>query len=536
MGLFDFFKKGDEPVSISEVKPTNSPDPEVKNWGDWNPIYYDNFDGEKNPGEIGRIKKYRLDYVGLRARSWQSFLTSDVTQDVIKKFSLWVVGIGLKIQSEPLDTVLKAHGVTMSNREEFTRQVEEHYKLFVEDKVADFHNQDDLHSLAFETYKGAIVGGDMLVVHYIKNGVVKTRVIDGELVINPPLTSKFYKRKNVRHGVELNDNNEHIAYFVKTTDGKVTRIPAIGKTTGRRFAYLVYGLKYRVDSVRGLPLIAAVMETIKKMDRYKEATVGSAEERQKIVYAIEHKEYSTGENVLQKNIAASFNANEKVEKVDDAALEKTATKVAETTTRQAFNMPLGASMKALESKNELYFEDFFNANVNLVCATIGIPPEVAMSKYDSNFSSARAALKDWEHTMKFYRNGFSKQFYKTHFEFWFDLAVSAGIVTAPGYLEALAKDDFYIVRAYRRARFIGANVPHIDPLKEVQAERAKLGDLGGSLPLTTGEQATENLSEGDFQSNAQQFKDEIKDFPVVQKSQSPGGEPNKDDDEEDDKD
>jgi hypothetical protein len=51
-------------------------------------------------------------------------------------------------------------------------------------------------------------------------------------------------------------------------------------------------------------------------------------------------------------------------------------------------------------------------------------------------------------------------------------------------------------------------VPHIDPLKEVMAERAKLGTAADAIPLTTVEDATRNLNGGDSDSNMTQFADE----------------------------
>jgi hypothetical protein len=60
-----------------------------------------------------------------------------------------------------------------------------------------------------------------------------------------------------------------------------------------------------------------------------------------------------------------------------------------------YNMPRDSELKEVQSKNELYFKDFYTVNVDLVCSSINMPPEVAMSKYNSNYSASRAALKDW---------------------------------------------------------------------------------------------------------------------------------------------
>ena len=66
------------------------------------------------------------------------------------------------------------------------------------------------------------------------------------------------------------------------------------------------------------------------------------------------------------------------------------------------------------------------------------------------------------------------------------------------------------MEAYSNARFTGPLFPHIDPLKEVKAEREKLGTLAAHIPLTTVEAATEFLMSGDSDSNAYQFAEELK--------------------------
>lgn len=65
------------------------------------------------------------------------------------------------------------------------------------------------------------------------------------------------------------------------------------------------------------------------------------------------------------------------------------------------------------------------------------------------------------------------------------------------------------IEAFQGARFTGSMFPHIDPLKEAQAERLKLGALGGAVPLTTVEAATEALNGGDSRANIEQYALEL---------------------------
>ncbi len=74
------------------------------------------------------------------------------------------------------------------------------------------------------------------------------------------------------------------------------------------------------------------------------------------------------------------------------------------------------------------------------------------------------------------------------------------------------------ILACQNARFVGANVPHIDPLKEVKAIREMLGNE--NMPLITNEQAVEFLTEGDWYTNITKYKEELKFANIESKNKS----------------
>jgi len=486
------------------------------------------YTGEKNPGEMGAIKRYRINYRALRARSWQAFLDSDAAQAVMKKFTSWIIGGGLKIQANPVTGILADNGITVPDG--MIKQIEDRFRLYSDSKTASFDNQMTLHQLAFEAEKNTTVAGDVLAIMRVEKGRLTTQLVDGDHVFTPMIGSKeLLVAKNngnrIKHGVELDKNNRHVAYFVRLSDGTFERVVA-SDPRGRQQAFLIYGTRYRLDNVRGIPLMSAGLEVIKKLDRYKEAAVGGAEERAKIALFIEHDMGGTGENPFTKNIRSSLNLNKDIPGANADVSQhgqKAAELIAATTQKQAFNLPPGATIKAPSSDMELGFNEFFMTNFQVFCAAVEIPIEVALSKYDSNFSASRAALKEWEHTIFTKRKDFVIGFYEEIYRRWFLLENQRGDIEAPGLFESFRRDRM-LFEAYTKARFIGANVPHIDPLKEVKAVRAKLGALGKDIPLTTADQATEELSEGDFDSNMIIFSEELKTKETLIPTPEPTGE------------
>lgn len=469
-----------------------------------------NFNGEKNLGEAGPIRKYNMDYEALRLRSWQAYLESEIAQTVINKYISWVIGGGLKLQSEPSNTVLKLEGILMDDQA-FKQSVESRFDVYCKMNEASYSRQMNVDALAEEIEKNAVIGGDILVIkRYDKQTKLPSiQLVDGSHVKSPPFGDPAIGKGNkVVDGIEMDASGKHIAFWVCDRWLEYKRVAA-ETNNGLTVAFLHYGLRYRMDNHRGIPLITVVMEKLKKMERYDEATIGSAEERQKIPYFIEHGVDSTGENPLIERIAKASRADDDddIPVTDDGVA--LADRIAVSTNKQVFNLGKNSKLVALESKNELYFKDFFTVNIDLVCAALGIPPNVAMSKYDSNFSASRAALKDWEHTLLVQRKKYSRQFYFHLYNFWLEIEILKNKVQAPGYLRAREEGNLMVVSAYRQARFIGDNVPHIDPVKEVEAERLKMGLSGASIPLTTAAAATESLNGGNSDVNIQQFSIEL---------------------------
>lgn len=471
------------------------------------------FDGEKNLGELGPIKEYFLAYDRLRVRSWQSLLESEISMFVIKKYLNWIVGNGLKVQSNPILQVLGGSKINLDG-EAFNEVAETRFGVWASSPKSTYNGIRNLNHLAKEAYKNALVGGDCLVVLRFDGKWITVQLYDGCHVQSEQYGNDWMPRTldngNIeKNGIEMTPAGEHVRYTIRLQDGSFRKIEA--KVAGMKMAFMVYGSDYRIDNSRGMPLLSVILETLKKLERYKEATIGSAEERQKIVYQIKHGVSSSGESPFMGKIAQALNADGPSEQLPETVDgQKLADHVTATTSKQTINMPIDAELASLESKNELYFKDFYMVNIDLVCAAIGIPPEVALSKYNSNYSASRAAIKDWEHTIKVAREDFSSQFYQPIYDLFLHVNILSGYIQAPGYIQAFMQQDEIALTAYRSAKFVGPSVPHIDPKKEVDAIRAALGPMGAMLPLTSLENAVEALNTGDSDSNMRQFAEEYK--------------------------
>lgn len=464
------------------------------------------FDGQKNEGDIGPIIDYTVDFRATSLRAWQAMLESDVARMIIKRMTLWVIGKGLRLQSEPNKKALQSERIIFDSQE-FSEVIEARFGIYCESKSASHNGIKNLYQIQNEAYLNACVSGDILVIQRFVNGGLTIQIVDGCHLVTPYMYAP--KSNNIiRNGVEINSDGEHVAFWVCTMDLNYERIPA-KNSLGLQTAWLVYGDKHRIDDHRGVSRIVTILESLAKSERYKEATVGSAEEAAKISYQVIHQQYSSGDNPQLMGVAKAFDTRKAMNPATIDG-EELANKVIATTNKQTINMPVGSEIKSLnQSNNTLYFKEFYMTLVECACGVVNIPPDVARSIYNSNFSASRAALKDWEHTLSVERYNFYVQFMQPIYEFYLYIQVITGKVQAEGYLTSWNENNIYIFESYSKARFVGATVPHIDPEKEVRAERLKLGDAGANIPLTTAEQATESLNSGSSLANIEQFAKEF---------------------------
>jgi len=483
--------------------------------GRMNPIMVEPFDGEKGLDNMGPAKDYLIDHTSIAVRSRQAYLESELARTLIDRFIVWTCGNGLKLQAEPKTSVLRSEGVVF-NEEEFVQTAENYWALFAESHEADWSKENTLHSLFNIASKTALISGDSLIVGRTLDDRLSFQVIDGQYIQNPFGVTNNTRLKNnsiIDNGIEIDAKGRHIAYHVlnSTRDG-TNRIEAYGRSTGMRFAWLLPGIKHKISDNRGIPVLSSSLEALKKLDRYKEATVSGAEEVAKVAYQILHDQGSGEANPFASKLTATLDVDnagtgEVKQSYEGADLEQ---KVYSQTERAAVNMPEGARLEGLNQPNgQTQFKDFYNGVFQGVAASVGIPVEVAMMMYNSNFSASRAALKDWEHSKEIWSDHFAEYFYKPAYRLFFSLKVAQAKIQAPGYLEALAQNNKDVLEAYRATRWVGKTVPHVDPVKEVQAARKMLGSRADHLPLSTLRKVTEKLNLGESEENIRRFAEEL---------------------------
>lgn len=495
--------------------------------------YYDlgtyNFNGEKNLGGVGPMIDYRLDFNGLAIRSWQAMLESDKAQIAIKRLITWVIGNGLRPQSQPVVSVLENNGIEI-DKAKYSKSVEDGWNLFRGSKYASYNGMKNLNELSKEAEKNAMIGGDILVIIRYVAGEVKVQHVDRMNVCSPFYGSQYFPQalangNCIVDGVEINSRREHVAFYVRTYalsadvdklfEYKFERVPAKNQKTGMTTAFLYYGDQHRIDNVRGITILAACLEKLKRMEEYSDAALDQAKEAAKVSYQQVTDLNGEGKATWSNNTVRGRNTNDSSGSgtnnlpVDSAGTTLNRT-LNVTSIGMAYNNPPGSEIKMLNNENPLYFKEFDEVHSNCFFAVIGIPPNVAMMLYNDSYSASRASQMDWVHILLTKWENHKVGYLDHIFAFWLDVQILKGNIQAPGYLLARAQSNNEVIQAYRGIRFIGTKPAQIDPKKEIEAARAIMGSSFDHVPFADMENMAENLDLGIWGENIKQAAEELK--------------------------
>jgi len=474
------------------------------------------FNGEKNLGELGPEREYFLDLQSFRARGKQFSLDNEVAQMIIKSMEEWVIGNGLKLECEPNTTVLKQEGITI-NVQEFSDSVEARYTTLKESKETSYSRMRNLSQEEVRAFTASNNGGGILVVLRVKNGIVNYELIDGAHVrhpaggndLNPTLLNDGIR---ITNGIEISGSGEHIAFWVLTANYEYLRIPAKSASTGLVTAFMYGGLDAGLDNTRTVPILAGLFQTLQQMDSYKVETLGSAKSQNSVAYQLVTEVGGNDVNPLGDVIARAQDWIPNQDVPHDINGVAMANKVAAETGKNAYALGVGQKFEPLaKNEAELYFEQFWRTLFECVCAASGMPPNVVLKRFDTSFSSARAAIKDWQHSLllKRYKHGLG--FLQPGYELQLHLDILLGKISAPGYLQAFGQKNTIVLAAYRKTRWVGDNVPEIDELKEVKAMREALGTSFDHVPLLSPRAASESLGYKDFKTGILDSGSDMKD-------------------------
>lgn len=462
----------------------------------------------------------------LRKRARDLYAGGGLARSGPETLTTSVVGWGIqpkpKIDGEFL-------GLSDEAREAMEQAILREFRLWAENPMCDAERQQNFYGLQQLAFLSMLMSGDVFALFGMKENKrtpyqTTVRLLEADRICNPEssgdsISAETESGGRIIDGVEIDREGAVIRYHVASrsplaennmSELEWTAIDAIGKETG--YPNILHIMTYeRPEQRRGIPFVSAEIELLKQFTRYMNAELAA-----NVVSAMLTCFIVSAEDDGKFGMEDAVNDEEKVTD-DDLSLELAPGAI--------YNLPPGKDIKTVNPlRSNTQFETFVNTCIMVIASSMGIPKEVLVKKYESNYTAARAALLDFWRTVRVYRTRFNIAFNQPIYEQWLSEAVAIGRIDAPGFF-----DDPAIRQAWCGCLWMGASMGHVDPLKEVNAAATRIANN-----ITTQEQEASEYNGNDWAANVRQRRKELTVMQdLVGTDHEPGGAENNDNEQED---
>lgn len=427
--------------------------------------------GEKFAGGLGPIDILFTDYWALRARSSELFQRNLYARGLIRRLISNQINTGLHLEATPEEKILGLEEEALAN---WSEDVENRFALW--GKNAYLCDQDERRSFGAiqeAAQLEALVAGDVLVVlrNDPRTRLPRIQLISGGAVQTP--YSGIPSGVKIEHGVELDGLGRHVAFWVLQGDGTFKRLPAYGEKSGRRLAWLHYGTDNRLGDVRGMPLLGLVLQSIKEIDRYRDATLRKAVINSMLAMFIAKGQDKPGTKPLSGG----------------AVKKGTATTITNDGSPRSYNtaenipglvldeLQHGETPHPFQTNHTVEnYGAFEEAIIQAIAWANEIPPEILTLSFGSNYSASQAAVNEFKMYLNRVRTRFGETFCSPIYEEWLIAQTLMGRVEAAGFIDSFRTfDQFEIYGAWIACDWSGAIKPAVDLSKLVGGYERLIG-------------------------------------------------------------
>jgi len=418
-------------------------------------------DGNKFFGGFGPTTHFITDYWGLRAKSAQLFTENLYARGIVRRGITNIINTGLWPEAQPNEAVI---GVPEDSLDDWSDDVENRFFLWGDnERVCDFKSQCKFSKLQRVAKMEAFVTGDVLVVmrQDKRTKMPQVQLISGSRVMSPG-KGDIKAGNKVIHGVELDSDGKHVAYWVRNDRLKFNRLPKYGNS-GRLNSFLLYGTDKRMDDVRGEPLLSIVLQSLKEIDRYRDAVQRKAVINSMLAMFVSKKEDRPGTKPLGGGAVRKDSAT-----VTDSTGGTRTFNTADFIPGLVIDeLGQGEEIKGFDTSGiDLDFPKFEEAIIQAIAWAMETPPEILKLAFSSNYAASQAANNEYKMFLNKERLDFGNEFCShIYFEWLLSETLNRKIDT-PGFLEAWRDPlQYEVYGAWKLADWSGAIKPATDIVK-----------------------------------------------------------------------
>lgn len=342
----------------------------------------------------------------LRERSRDAFMGVPLATGAIKTMRTNVVCGGLTPTPQIDNAFL---GISDEEAQKINAQIAREFSLWANKPTCDADRLDNFYMLQQLMFTGFLLNGDAVAVLQNKKspGVLydlRLRIIEADRLCSPSFMDVLSPCEiNGRHvekivqGVETDAEGMVVAYWIcdrhplastvaaGLSASHWTRVEAYGAKTGRQ-NILCLMQRDRAGQVRGVPLLAPVLESLKQLGRFTDAELTAAVVSAMFTVFIKKTDQSDevpfGE-VIPPEVQVDAPDKTSVELAPGAFID----------------LNPGEDVQFADPKHPTTgFEAFMNAIVKQMAAALEIPSEVLYKQFSTSYSAARGALNEFWRT------------------------------------------------------------------------------------------------------------------------------------------
>lgn len=435
-----------------------------------------------SPGGVKNdIYNYREKLV---ARSRDLYMGAPLANGALNTMKINAIGSGLKLKSS-IDSNIT--GLSENDTELLENKIEKEFEIWSNSKIdqTGLYNFYEIQDLVFLT---TLLNGECFIhLNYFVTPdnpySLKLSVIEPDRVNTPNTKSSDV---TVVQGVQFNKNGRIEGYYIQeqnpNDEVKGTNQHRYVKTYGSENQLNIIHLTTaeRPGQVRGVPILAPVMESLKQLDRYTNAELTSAIISSMFTIFIE------SIDIPQTNIGDLSNVG------DDESVASGETSTLEMSSGAIVTLNKGEKANSVNpARPNAQFDPFMTAIIRQIGSSLGIPYELMIMHFTSSYSASRAALLEAWKTFRKKREWFAKNFCQTVYEEWLREAVLLARIEIKNF-----EEDILIKKAYSGAIWSGTSQGQLDPQREVKASILRI-----NAGLSTRSRETIELNGGDFDQN-----------------------------------
>lgn len=400
------------------------------------------------------------DLPALRARSRDAERNQPLASGALLTQLDNVVGWGLT-PSAQIDAAFL--GLTDEEAATWERQAERIVEAVTNTPQFDVAGRNTFSQMQRLALRSALSGGDAIAVRRWRPRpgdvlALKVQLLEADRVANPTGTSNG---PALRDGVALDGFGCATGYWIAShhpSEGVIGHgaptyelIPAVGAQSGVPMVLHIME-QLRPGQTRGVPVLAPVLRQLKQLDRFTDSELAAAVIASFFTVFIE----STGGPEDGKSLADLEDEDTKdLFAGNDVKLGQGA----------VVELPDNKKIStANPGRPNAAFDPFVSAIVKYMGVALGIPAELLLKSFNSNYSASRAALLEAWRMFGAKQEWLIGSFCQPVYEWIITEAIERGLLLAPGY-----SDDPLVRRAYLGTMWTGPTVNQLDPLKEVNA-------------------------------------------------------------------